>query len=548
METSIWKEYDRALDVARRDGLFERVKKCYRFVFGDQWEGLKVASDQDKPVQLNFLEPLMKQKTALVGQNTMTITYSPQKTGGDRKRMSEVCELLNRHATATWDRLALDNDNWEILQNAFIAGDQFYYFYDDGGIKKTMLDAVDVFFADEDSENIQDQPYILIRQRRYVKDVRDEAKQNGIPEEEIGKIVADEDDLRPENIDDGDFKLTSILKLSKKDGVVQVERATQAVVYQPAQPITAEYTGEDGETTTAALHLYPIAQYTWRPKRGTMRGYGDIWDKIPAQISVNKGYHRYEAAVKQAAYPKLAYNSLAIRGPDVEKLAQPGSLIQVNDNNRFGVGNLLMYLQPANISPHAASIWNDLISTIRNLGGAGDNLENVDPEQASGAAITAAREAKALNVNSQVAAYKQFIEDIARIWYDMWAAYSTNGLTVTVDDQELTIPGEELASLAIETRVDVSPNNPYSKMAQDMGLKELYQSGAISFEEYVEALDDDSSMPKAKLKEIIEKRVPQDVTQLDDAALDQQIQMLEGRVGNGMQGTPQYGTNVPVLG
>ena len=52
-------------------------------------------------------------------------------------------------------------------------------------------------------------------------------------------------------------------------------RSTKTVVYQP-------------ETRIEGMTLYPIAGYSWKPKKGSARGEGDVWDKIPNQISINK--------------------------------------------------------------------------------------------------------------------------------------------------------------------------------------------------------------------------------------------------------------------
>lgn len=565
----IWREYERALEGLRRADLFGRAEKCYEFVLGDQWKGLKTVSLEERPVQLNFLEPLMRQKTALVGQNTMSIRYGSMNVDSDRQKLVAVCDKLTAFAGATWERLKLDRELWSVLQNAFISGDQFAYYYQDPAaeglkIEMRLLDTTDVLLADEQNEDIQAQPYILIRQRRYLADVVREARENGLSAQQLRLIAPDDDDIRPERDGDGNElqKVTSILKMYKKGGVVHFQRATRAVVYQGERAISADAleVDDEGEVTTKsyALTLYPLAQYSWRRQKGSARGIGEVWDKIPAQISVNKNYFRFEAAVKSAAFPHLAYLRNALDPSGAEKLSIPGSVLELRGEGGLAVNQILQYLQPGQISPYAASITGDLIDRVQALSGAGDDLENVDPEKASGAAITAAREARALNVNAQVAACRQFIEDTALVWFDMAKAYSPGGLEVvmTGEDGEKrpeVIPAGELERLKIEVRVDVSPRDPYSKLAHELGLKELFQAGAIEFEEYVEALDEDSSIPKGKLQEILRKRsaggargpapAPGDLRQLGDAALEQHIANLEMQMGGeavGMPGTPQH--------
>ena len=69
------------------------------------------------------------------------------------------------------------------------------------------------------------------------------------------------------------------------------------------------------------------------------------------------------------------------------------------------------------------------MGTSRELEGASESATGqVDPTKTSGEAIKAARDQSAMNLNEQSAAYKQFVEDLAMIWYKLWVAYSVQGL------------------------------------------------------------------------------------------------------------------------
>ena len=58
----------------------------------------------------------------------------------------------------------------------------------------------------------------------------------------------------------------------------------------------------------------------------------------------------------------------------------------------------------------------------------------------------------------------------------------------------------------MEIRIDVAPNSPLSHYAQEQALEKLFDRGAISFEEYVEALDENATAPKSKLEQIVKRR------------------------------------------
>jgi hypothetical protein len=172
---------------------------------------------------------------------------------------------------------------------------------------------------------------------------------------------------------------------------------------------------------------------------------------------------------------------------------------------------MISYLNPAQISPDAGAYSADLLGNTRELAGAGDAATGqVDPTKASGAAIIAVRDQAALPLNEQLAAYKQFVEDLALVWFDIWTTYNPNGLEITYQEQGQdiaeVIPAAELAGMEVDIKIDVSPDNPWSKFAQQQQLDNLLQGQYISFEEYVEALDDNGSVPKGKLTAIVEKR------------------------------------------
>ena len=99
---------------------------------------------------------------------------------------------------------------------------------------------------------------------------------------------------------------------------------------------------------------------------------------------------------------------------------------------------------------------------------------------------------------------------LAVLWYDIWKAYNPDGLTLESKDEmgneTLEVIPEVLDNMMINVRIDVSQNNPFSKYAQEQAIMNLFTSQAITFEEMVEALDNDSVAPKGKLQDIIDKR------------------------------------------
>ena len=592
--TEIWKKYQQGVNHHNQIGLYEKVRKAYRFFEGDQWHGLE--SDGEVMPMYNFIQPVVEHKAASVAMNGMAINYSPMEYGSDYQTAARACDVLNRYAARQWELLKMDKLGWAIIKDACIAGDSYLYFYD-RNLHAQMIDGPNVYFADETSRDIQSQDWIIIAERRFVQDVRREAKENGLSQEKIDLIGPDSDtgqllgDDARQNSQQEDKRCTSLLYMRKtKEGVVAISRSTQNVVYQPEEVMQGKEK-ESGEPAGKGMRLYPLAGLWWVPKKESARGVGEVTPLIPNQIEVNKMLVRRLMNAKITAFGRMVYNKRTVANP--ESVAEVGSAIEVMDTPAARVTDHVAYLHPSPMSADAKNLTDEMISQTRDLAGAGDAaLGQINPEQASGSAIIAVRDQAALPLNEQIADYKQFCEDVAAIWFDLWVTYHPSGMEVELPPEEQpgllagmmpqgldigqgmgqpggmaagtppaapmgqmgqsaapmgqmpgmmmdapkeptkeTIPAEVLQQMRPSIRIDVSPVNPYSKYAQEQSLAGLFQAGAITFEEYVEALDEQASTPKQKLQEIIDRRMERQREQMQVqqamAQMQSQIQQLE---------------------
>ena len=603
--TEIWKKYQQGVNHHNQIGLYEKVRKAYRFFEGDQWHGLE--SDGEVMPMYNFIQPVVEHKAASVAMNGMAINYSPMEYGSDYQTAARACDVLNRYAARQWELLKMDKLGWAIIKDACIAGDSYLYFYD-RNLHAQIIDGPNVYFADETSRDIQNQDWIIIAERRFVTDVRREAKENGLSQEEIDLIGPDSDtgqllgDDARQNSQQEDKRCTSLLYMQKtKEGIVTISRSTQNVVYQPEEVMQGKEK-ESGEPAGKGMQLYPLAGLWWVPKKESARGVGEVTPLIPNQIEVNKMLVRRLMNAKITAFGRMVYNKRTVANP--ESVAEVGSAIEVMDTPAARVTDHVAYLHPSPMSADAKNLTDEMISQTRDLAGAGDAaLGQINPEQASGSAIIAVRDQAALPLNEQIAEYKQFCEDVAAIWFDLWVTYHPSGMEVELPPEEQPgllagmmpqgldigqgmgqtggmaadtaaaapmgqmgqnaapmgqmgqsaapmgqmpgmmmdapqeptkemIPAEVLQQMRPSIRIDVSPVNPYSKYAQEQSLAGLFQAGAITFEEYVEALDEQASTPKQKLQEIIDKRMERQREQMQVqqtiAQMQSQIQQLQG--------------------
>lgn len=539
--TEIWDLYQQGIDYIQKINLVSETDEAHRMYSGDQWYGLQ--SGSEKMPMHNFIKGTVKYKVAMVAQNTMSAVYSNM--GEKDEIITKACDLLNEHFRRMWELAKMDMLSWKIIKDACIQGDSYLYFPGSDVTESQLIDNVNVLLGDEKNTDIQEQPYILIVERRLVSDVKKDAKKNGIKKDQIELIAADEDyqnQLGDKNdVENKNGRCTSLLLMKKDDsGIVHFSRSVRNVIYQP--DIILQSKDSEGNFTGKGLTRYQIVPFIWEERKGTARGVGEVKQLIPNQLEVNKTLARRSVSIKQSAFPKLAYKENAIENP--KELNVVGASIAVKESSAQNIRDMISYLPSQNMSSDAKNLTDELVTMSRDLAGAGDSAQgSVDPTKASGAAIIAVRDQAALPLNEQLARYKQFVEDLALLWYDIWVAYNPNGLTIELEDEEQgivqqVIPAEILEKMKINVRIDVSQNNPYSRFAQEQALENLFGMQAITFEEYVEALDDDAAVPKGKLKDIIDKRA---IQQQKEMQYQQIIQQQQKQLQEALQIIEQMG-------
>ena len=529
--THIWRKYELGLSYMGKIDLVAKTDKAHRFYLGDQWYGAQTGGEELPSA--NFIKPIVRYKVSTVCQKSMTAVYSPI-DATDPVEQSAM-KILNRYFSKLWEIGKMDSVVRKIIKDAAIAGDSYIYFGEGAEVTKgQIIDNVNIFLGDEKNDNIQDQPYIIIRERRFVKDIRAEAEANGIKDENELKLVVSDTDVQNElgNKTDIDYdteegKCISLLYFYKdEDGFIHTVKSTKNLIYQPDRKIAVTNYNADGEEVTTGLKCYPIVNFTWEDRKNSARGASEVEYLIPNQLEVNKTLARRALTVKNVSYPKTVVNTNAVRNFD--DINKAGAIIEIDDAMSQGVNNIISYLNATTVGPDAKNLSDELMMNTRELAGAGDAaMGSIDPTQTSGAAIIAARDQSALPLNEQMTRYRQFIEDIALVWFDLWRAYNPNGLTETTDEGDVYISADVMEGLKFNVKVDVTDKDSYSRYAEEQTLANLFGMQAITFEEYVSMLSEDSIVPKAKLEKVLADRAAAQQKAAQQQMMMQQAQMMQ---------------------
>lgn len=543
-ETPIWQLYEKGRNYHRRVGIYTDTDRNYRMYNGNQWDGAKLGGVE--PVQKNFIKPIVKYKVSVIHDNLYAINYSSQnfKNREFAKVSERYCEMLNRYAHRIWEADKMDFKGRRITKDAAINDEGIIYIdFDDEEMKpiNEIIKKVDVYYGNENDDDIQNQPYILIRKRMPVSNAIEFALSKGLSNDKTDFIIGDNDTFEESGEaakEELDNMVTLVYKLYKKNGTVHFSIATRWI--------------DIVEDVDIGIKLYPIAHFNWEEKEGSARGEGEVRYLIPNQIEVNKTEMRRVLTVKNQAYPYKVVDMNKVSNP--QALDTVGGTIRTNGQaNVEDVHKIVGTIPPAQMSPDVKQLQEDLIQVTRDLAGAGDTATGqVNPESASGRAILAVQQASQAPMTEQRESYKNFIEDIARIWLEYLMVYSVDGIDLeeeVTDEagneavQVVRVPQSVLEQLQATVKIDVTPKGVYDKFAQEQTLENLLTQGFLSAERvselkaYAKVLDDDSVAPKQRILEVIEYIEEE---QRKIAMIQAQAEIMQQRAGQFLMGDEEY--------
>lgn len=499
-------------------GLYRQNEINRRFFAGDQWHGARCGGERPL-VRHNVIRRIGDYKMSVVGGTPVAVNYSAdgvpdtvelRERAREHKRMAaagnlpvlsgeEEIELvmtaLSDYFRVTAERVRLDSLRDRVLRQAYCTGTGVLYTYWDeriktglyaderctapitGDIACEVLDIENVYFGDPTVEEVQDQPFILVAQRRAVSELRRMAKRYGRSDEEVEAIRADRDEFTPAGEPEGEGKALLLTKFYKD----YTENGTfRLMAVQVCRGVTVRGAWDMG------LRCYPLAVFRWDSRHDSVYGESEVTYLIPNQIAINRMQTSSVWGVLMQGMPTLLVNGDVVQQPVTN---DPGQVIRV-----FGSGedmrSALTYVEPPSFS---AAIDNTLASLMRNtLAQNGANaaaLGDVTPENTS--AIIAVREAAMMPLQAVRMRFNAFCEDIARLWAEFWVTgYGKRSLKIRDESGVWYLPFDaaHYRDLLINAQVDVGNAGLWSESQSVLTLDNLLQRGVITVEQYLKRL------------------------------------------------------------
>lgn len=472
----IRKEFESGQQYKSAIGLYETYAQNEDFYVGRQWEGVD-ADDLDKPV-VNFLRRVVSMHIAKVVSTDWGVRF---KAFEDTETNDNISRMLSDQVDQVIERLDLKAIARVAQRNECVDGDTCVFFDFDadaesgmdvpGAVTAELLENINVYFGNKYSRDVQSQPWIILHKRMFLEDVRDEARKNGVPEDELESIKGDSDEHQREA--DSPTDLVSVLiKLWKEDGTVHAVMTTKDMIIR-----------EEWDT---GYKLYPIAWGSWEIIKSSYHGQAMLTGLISNQIAMNKAWAGVLWQIQKTGFAQPVVNRNVIPEWD----GAPGQMIEASGPVP-NVRDAIMYLEAAPVPVSVITAMDNLMSTTRDCMGASDaTMGDVNPDNAS--AIIALQQADEQPLELRKQAFHGFVEDMCRIIADIIRArYGKRRVMMThTYNDELGQQQSEtsltefdfstLDELQMTMRVDVGASSLYSEQLQVQTASNLFTTGIIN--------------------------------------------------------------------
>lgn len=498
LNKKVWKQFSKGLEFNQRIDLADTVKVNENFFIGKQWEGVQ-ANGLPTPTS-NMLKQIVLHQVANVTSDNITMRAIPLKAAANNKELELKTEIVSNEFEALFERNRLVTLLREKMRNAAVDGDGCLYTYWDadidmgdgikGDICTEIIENTRVIFGNPNDRRPQKQPYIIIWKRRPVKEVKAYAKENGVDEDVVACIKADDDDNGSLMDSYSNNNCTLLLRLRKdrETGTIWACECTRDAVVR--------------EEWDLGIRLYPITWLNWDYIQDSYHGQALITGLIPNQQFVNKALAMSMMSLMMSAFPKVIYDKTRV----TKWTNQVGAQIGVNG----GVDGIAKVIEPAQISPQVFQYIESVVEMTQSLTGAtAAALGNTRPDNTS--AIIALQKAASIPAEITKQNLYQCIEDLGRIYIEFMAEYyGKRNIDVAADKAGLLISPEAiefagmeadaditvefdfnaLKSTPMRLKLDVGASSYWSEIASMQTLEGLIQNGLIDVVDFLERVPD----------------------------------------------------------
>lgn len=521
----VYREYSDAETFNESIKLRQTVEQNNNFYNGRQWEGVN-APHLDKPVD-NIIRSAVNYYTAQIVSDDISTNF--QFVGMDETTGSQISDILQDEIMHIMEFTRAATKHRQLLRNEAVDGDMALYSYFDinidtgdkdnpGMIQTEIVSNTNIYFGNPIEQEIENQPYVIIKQRVLLDDAKEISEANGYNPEDV---KADDDENRMfEDRQNNQEYVTVFNKFWKENGRVWITRVSKEAVIM--KPTNLEY------------KRYPIAYCSWERVKDSYHGVTPITSAVPNQILINKMLAAASAYNLNYAFPKILYDKAKLpRGWNND----PTKAIGCNGDPSNAI---FTTFKPADMSGQVVELINRVVEDTRNMLGIYDAaIGNVNPTNTS--AIVATQKAASAPLDIQKLDFYQFVEDVIRIWFEIMVVnYGLRDVYTTQNINGQEVRGvqqfdfSKLANVRYKLHVDVGASSYWSEITQVQTMDNLMSLQILpDTTTYLENIPKSYIKNRDKIIERIhQKEQQQMLMQQQEQAAQAQMQQQQAQLKN----------------
>ena len=492
-----------------------------------------------------FVASITSSKTAIKLEPLEYAEEEDQQTP-EMQDQQHTSDIATGEIENLFEKFKMDNRIRDALFKAAQMGDVYSHIYFDmnkkpyggmfgevkGEICFELVNGTNVFLGNPNNPTIDKytQPYVLVTGRDMVKNLQRQAQQYK-NSQEVDKITSDSN----WQYEAGEMAKIEILSDNGKSSgkalyVITYTYDADKDTIMASKCTEGAYMYKDVDT---GLSDYPVAGMLWEKQENQYHGRALCSDIIPNQIYINRQFAMVMYHLMNAAFPKIIYNADRLPEP-TNRVASAIGVRGVSPGE--SIMNYVGQLNPGVMSGEIIKVIDMAIAYTKEMLGINDAaLGNINPEQASGTAISSTVRQAAIPLENTRSNLYEWLEDIARILIDMMATnYGTRPIIVKTKGlrQKVDFDFSVLKNLWLNVKCDVGPSSYYSTIAQVEMMDKLLnmKDPLFTMIDYLDNLPTEYKNEDLveRVKENLQKQMQQ---QEQMAAQQQQVQGQQNQQG-----------------
>lgn len=536
MGSAVQQQYEDILNHKRSQKLMSVWAEAERFYAGDQWPAATAATKNLPRPVINITNQICNHKVASVMNENVRMVFSAQDSE-EESFEAEGADLFTKFSDTKWEDMRQGDVNESVLLTASQTGTGFWHYYWDNNLKGgnvlsyqgdmcvEEIDPINIFPCNMQEPNVQKQKYIIISSRAEVSNVKQQAKENGVPLERIELITSD-NKMQDEAYEmaksevKGHEQVTVLTKYWKENGQVKFMKVASGVVFLPPRQVGPG----------VGLSLYPIESIQWVKRKKSFFGRGDIESIMPNQKAINFIVAMHILSIQNNAFPKI----IALPNRLISQITNmPGEIIQAQE----GTEDPFRYVQAPAVPGDVSNFVNELIGQTKDVSGANENaLGEQTGGQLNATAIMQLQKAAGVPLETVKRRFYTALEGIGRIWEDFYKVYYDIPRNIVVKNDETNEPevtkfnGADHAETNMNLKIDIGPASGYSEQMMMTSLDKFLDTQQITFEDYLEFVPQNVVPFKDRLLKKIQERneqmalmqQQQEIAMMEQQAAEQQ--------------------------